>query len=75
MTDLFDIVEYQDFSGKIHSDELYGYTFYRINDVKELTRENISLEDIVDISNQLEYTYEQQIEKSNDLTKDTYDFV
>ncbi len=75
VTDLFDIVEYQDFSGKIHSDELYGYTFYRINDVKELTRENISLEDIVDISNQLEYTYEQQIEKSNDLTKDTYDFV
>lgn len=75
VTDLFDIVEYQDLSGKIHSEELQGYTFYRINDVKEVSRENISLEDILDIANQLSYKYDQKISKSDESKINTYDFV
>lgn len=74
-TDMFDTVEYQDLSGNLSQNDLYGYTFYRINDIKELSRENISLEDIIDISNQLEYKYEQSFQKSNDLNADSYDFV
>jgi len=72
---MFDTVEYQDLSGNLSQNDLYGYTFYRINDIKELSRENISLEDIIDISNQLEYKYEQSFQKSNDLNADSYDFV
>lgn len=75
VTDLFDIVEYQDLSGKIHSEELQGYTFYRINDVKEVSRDNISLEDILDIANQLSYKYDQKISKSDESKINTYDFV
>lgn len=75
VTDLFDIVEYQDLSGKIHSEELQGYTFYRINDVKEVSRENISLEDILDIANQLSYKYDQKTSKSDESKINTYDFV
>lgn len=75
LTDMFDIVEYQDLSGNVETTNLYGYTFYRINDIKELSRDNISVNDVVDISEQLWYKYEQKIDKLDNAKADTYDFV
>ena len=75
LTDMFDIVDYQDLSGNTKSTDLYWYTFYRINDIKELSRENIAVNDVVDISDQLLYKYEQKINKLNDAKADTYDFI
>lgn len=74
LTDKFDVVKYQDMSGKEMSNDLYGYTFYRINDVKELSRDTVTINDIVDISEQLGYTYDQKIEKIENVVADTYDF-
>ena len=75
LTDMFDVVEYQDLSGKTNSSELYWYTFYRINTIKELSRENIMINDVVDISEQLWYKYDQKINKLDTAKADTYDFI
>jgi protein-export membrane protein SecD len=75
LTDMFDVVEYQDMSGNINKTELYWYTFYRINDIRELSRDNITINDIVDIAEQLGYNYDQKISKSETADLDTYDFV
>lgn len=75
ITDTFDILNYQDYSWNQKSEELYGYTFYRVNSIETLSRNNISLEDVVDISNQLWYSYEQEVKKSEWWQIDTYDFV
>lgn len=75
LTDMFDIVKYQDYSGNDTSTELYGYTFYRINDVSELSIDTITINDIVDVAQQLNYTYDQKIEKKENAVADTYEFV
>jgi hypothetical protein len=54
---------------------LYGYTFYRVNDVKELSIDTITINDIVDISEQLGYVYEQKVEKKGNAVLNTYEFV
>jgi hypothetical protein len=68
-------VKYQDYSGNDTSTELYGYTFYRINDVSELSIDTITINDIVDVAQQLNYTYDQKIEKKENAVADTYEFV
>jgi len=72
---LFDVIEYNDFTGNLQKDELYGYTFYRINEVLQLSRDNITVYDIVDISEALAYTYEQKVAKSQNTNIDSYEFV
>jgi len=75
LSDMFDIAKYQDYSGNETSTELYGYTFYRINDVRELSMDTVTINDIVDIAEQLRYTYDQKIEKTANAVADTYEFV
>ncbi len=75
ITDKYDVVDYQDISGNVNTTELYWYTFYRINDVVELDRNNTTSNDIVDVAEQLWYSYDTTIEKWDVDTINTYDYI
>jgi hypothetical protein len=43
--------------------------------VRELSMDTVTINDIVDIAEQLRYTYDQKIEKTANAVADTYEFV
>ena len=75
ITDTYNVVDYQDISGNVNTTELYWYTFYRVNDVVELDRNNTTPNDIVDVAEQLWYSYETTIDKWDVDSVNTYDYV
>ncbi len=75
ISDQYDVVEYQDWSGAVQSTEMDGYTFYRVNDVMELNRENSTANDVVDVAEQLNYTYDTVIEKWDVESINSYEYV
>lgn len=75
VSDTYDVVEYRDQSGSVQSTEMYGYTFYRVNDIKETTRDTATVNDVVDVAEQLAYVYDTKMEKWLAEGINTYDYV
>lgn len=75
ISDTYDVVEYKDQSGSVQNTEMYGYTFYRVNDIKETTRDTATVNDVVDVAEQLGYAYDTKVEKWLADGINTYDYV
>lgn len=75
VTDTYDVVNYTDYSGNNSTTELYGYSFYRINDIQKVDRESATVNDVVDVAKQLWYVYDSIVEKWDSAIVDTYDYV
>ncbi len=75
ISDTYDVVEYRDQSGSVQSTEMYGYTFYRINDIQEVSRDTATPNDVVDVAEQLWYKYDTTIEKWLSEWINTYEYV
>jgi len=75
ITDTYDVVDYTDYSGNNVTTELYWYSFYRINGKQEINRDTATVNDVVDVAEQLWYIYDNKIEKWESETTNTYKYI
>lgn len=71
----YDISSYNDMSGNLQNVELYGNTFYRLNEVSSSSRESVTPNDIVEVAEELWYSYDTLVEKDPIVDMDTYDYI